>query len=112
MSKTFSKYTIPSFMMAGVVAVLAMAPNSYACGGPTPIGKAPALNGPALEKIFVSGKGKSETPPPTIDTDGDGKADAWDRDGNGIADAWDTDGDGKPDLFDDNGDGKPDQKLG
>lgn len=49
-------------------------------------------------------------PPPTIDTDKDGKADAWDRDANGIPDAWDVNGDGKPDLFDDNGDGKPDDK--
>lgn len=46
--------------------------------------------------------------PPTIDTDKDGKADAWDRDANGLVDAWDTNGDNKPDLFDDNGDGKPD----
>ncbi len=50
----------------------------------------------------------SEIPAPTIDTDGDGKADAWDRSGNGQPDAWDTDGDGKPDLLDDNADGKPD----
>lgn len=47
-------------------------------------------------------------PPPTIDSNGDGKPDAWDRDGNGAADAWDTNGDAKPDLFDNNGDGKPD----
>ncbi len=50
----------------------------------------------------------SEIPAPTIDTNGDGTADAWDRSGNGQPDAWDTDGDGKPDLLDDNGDGKPD----
>jgi len=47
-------------------------------------------------------------PPATIDTNGDGKADAWDRDGNGQPDAWDTDGDGAPDKVDDNGDGQPD----
>jgi hypothetical protein len=47
-------------------------------------------------------------PPPTIDSNKDGKADAWDRDANGLADAWDVNGDGKPDMFDDNGDGKPD----
>ncbi|MGB5483096.1 hypothetical protein [Parasphingorhabdus sp.] len=51
---------------------------------------------------------KSEIPAPTIDTDGDGLVDAWDRRGDGQADAWDTDGDGQPDLLDDNGDGKPD----
>ncbi|MBV1687260.1 hypothetical protein KRR38_06120 [Novosphingobium sp. G106] len=47
-------------------------------------------------------------PAATIDTNADGKADAWDRDGNGSADAWDTNGDGKPDKYDTNGDGKPD----
>lgn len=51
---------------------------------------------------------QSEIPAPTIDTDGDGVADAWDRNGDKKPDAWDTDGDGKPDLLDDNGDGKPD----
>ena len=49
-------------------------------------------------------------PAPTIDTDMDGKADAWDRDANGRPDAWDINGDGKPDIFDDDGDGKPDDK--
>jgi hypothetical protein len=51
---------------------------------------------------------QSEIPAPTIDTDGDGKMDAWDRDGDGQPDAWDSDADGKPDLLDDNADGKPD----
>ena len=50
----------------------------------------------------------SEIPAPTIDTDGDGKMDAWDRSGDGQPDAWDSDGDGQPDLLDDDGDGKPD----
>lgn len=50
-------------------------------------------------------------PPPTIDTNEDGKLDAWDRDGNGIPDAWDVNGDGKPDRFDNNGDGKPDDPM-
>ncbi|WP_417621470.1 hypothetical protein [Parasphingorhabdus sp.] len=49
-----------------------------------------------------------EIPAPTIDTDGDGLMDAWDRSGNGQADAWDKDGDGQPDLLDDDGDGQPD----
>jgi hypothetical protein len=52
--------------------------------------------------------GEKTVPPPTIDSNQDGKPDAWDRDANGMADAWDTNGDNKPDLFDDNGDGKPD----
>lgn len=60
-----------------------------------PAGSAPGAEAPA---------------PPSVDTDKDGKPDAWDRDANGIADAWDTDGDGKPDKFDDDGDGKPDSK--
>lgn len=47
-------------------------------------------------------------PPPTIDTNNDGKADAWDRDANGVPDAWDLNDDGKPDLLDNDGDGKPD----
>ena len=51
---------------------------------------------------------KKLPPPPTIDTNKDGKADAWDRDANGIPDAWDINDDGKPDLRDNNGDGKPD----
>lgn len=45
---------------------------------------------------------------PTIDSNGDGKPDAWDRDGDGKADAWDLDGDGKPDAVDEDRDGKPD----
>jgi hypothetical protein len=51
---------------------------------------------------------KPAVPAPTIDTNGDGKPDAWDRDGDGKADVWDRDGDGKPDAVDDDGDGKPD----
>ena len=51
---------------------------------------------------------ESQVPVPTIDTNGDGKPDAWDRDANGVADAWDIDGDGKPDLLDNDGDGRPD----
>jgi len=50
----------------------------------------------------------AEIPAPTIDTNGDGKADAWDRSGNGKPDTWDTKGDGKPDIWDRSGDGKPD----
>ncbi|MEO9600501.1 hypothetical protein [Parasphingorhabdus sp.] len=50
----------------------------------------------------------SEIPAPTIDSDGDGVMDAWDRSGDGQPDAWDSDGDGQPDLIDDNGDGLPD----
>jgi len=58
-------------------------------------------------------------PPPNIDTNGDGIADAWDLDGDakpdiwdlngdGTPDAWDQDSDNKPDVYDTTGDGKPD----
>jgi hypothetical protein len=50
----------------------------------------------------------SEIPAPTIDTDGDGIMDAWDRSDDGQPDAWDSDGDGQADLLDENGDGQPD----
>ena len=50
-----------------------------------------------------------QVPTPTIDTNEDGKPDAWDRDANGVPDAWDVNGDGKPDVMDNNGDGKPDE---
>jgi hypothetical protein len=53
---------------------------------------------------------EGDVPAPTIDTNKDGKPDAWDRDGNGIADAWDENGDNKPDVMDDDGDGRPDKK--
>lgn len=46
--------------------------------------------------------------PATIDSNGDGKADAWDRNTDGKADAWDTNGDGRADAWDDDNDGKPD----
>jgi hypothetical protein len=62
---------------------------------------------PMAEKMAAPAPDKPP-PAPTIDTNKDGKADAWDRDSNGIPDAWDVNGDAKPDLFDDNGDGKPD----
>ncbi len=53
---------------------------------------------------------ETKIPPPTMDTNGDGRPDAWDRDSNGVADAWDTDNDDKPDALDNDGDGKPDMK--
>jgi len=35
---------------------------------------------------------------PTIDVNGDGVNDAWDRDEDGFIDAWDDDADGQPDV--------------
>lgn len=52
--------------------------------------------------------GMSSDSPATIDSNADGKPDAWDTNGDSRADAWDTDGDGKPDTVDGDGDGKPD----
>jgi hypothetical protein len=68
--------------------------------------KPAAKTAPMAEKTAAPAPDKP--PPPTIDTNNDGKADAWDRDANGMPDAWDVNGDGKPDLLDQNGDGKPD----
>lgn len=51
---------------------------------------------------------QSEIPAPTIDSNGDGVMDAWDRSGDEQPDAWDSDGDGQPDLLDNDGDGQPD----
>jgi hypothetical protein len=74
----------------------------------------------AAEPVGAKGKAvaaapitvEKSLPPPTIDTNKDGKADAWDRDANGLVDAWDTNNDDKPDVFDDNNDGQPDgEKL-
>ncbi len=59
----------------------------------------------ASEKAEASEKA---VPPPSLDSNNDGKLDAWDRDANGVPDAWDINGDGQPDQMDDNGDGKPD----
>jgi hypothetical protein len=79
------------------VAALSTAGVAYAQTEPAPTTTAQAPEG--------------SVPPPTIDSNEDGKADAWDRDGNGTPDAWDVNGDGKPDKFDDDGDGKPDDKA-
>ncbi len=85
--------------IATAIAALSFAGGAFAQAAPaTPTDK---MTAPAPEK---------EVPAPTMDTNEDGKADAWDRDANGIPDAWDTNADGKPDLMDNDGDGKPDDK--
>ena len=78
------------------VAAISATALAYAQAEPAPTNTTPAPQG--------------AVPPPTIDSNEDGKADAWDRDANGIPDAWDVNGDGKPDRFDDDGDGLPDDK--
>jgi hypothetical protein len=72
----------------------------------------PLTAGAAFAAAPEGGASAAQDPastPATLDTNNDGKADAWDRDSNGTADAWDKNGDGKPDKFDDDGDGKPDK---
>jgi len=56
----------------------------------------------------MQGLSAQESDAPTVDTDGDGTPDAWDKSGDGKADAWDTNGDGKADAWDTDGNGKPD----
>jgi hypothetical protein len=73
-------------------------------------GLANAQTAPTPNEPTTAPAPEGTVPPPTIDSNEDGKPDAWDRDGNGKPDAWDTNGDGKPDVMDDNGDGKPDDK--
>jgi hypothetical protein len=86
------------------IASLSFGGGAYAQSPPAPTDK---MTAPAPERSKVEG----EVPPPTMDTNEDGKADAWDRDANGVPDAWDNNGDAKPDLFDNDGDGKPDDKA-
>jgi hypothetical protein len=69
-----------------------------------------SIGGGAYAQTAPASAPEGSVPPPTIDSNEDGKPDAWDRDGNGSPDAWDTNGDGKPDKMDDDGDGKPDDK--
>jgi hypothetical protein len=95
----------PKNRVAPILALLFTLPfaaGSVHAAMPVDAGEQPA------EQMGESPLGKPLPAPPTIDSDKDGKADAWDRDADGVADAWDVNGDAKPDLFDDNGDGKPD----
>ncbi len=79
---------------------------------PTAAAKKPAdvdkMSAPKPDASPPDKKMEGQVPPPTMDTNEDGKMDAWDRDANGVADAWDVNGDGKPDVMDNDGDGKPD----
>lgn len=62
---------------------------------------------PAPEAEAAPDSGE-QTEARTMDTNGDGKPDAWDTDGDGKPNAWDMNGNGVPDAFDTNGDGEPD----
>ena len=97
----------PKNRVANSLALLFVVP--FAAGAvhaAVPEAKTEAITGKRAEPMAE----KKVPPPPTIDTNKDGKADAWDRDANGIPDAWDVNDDGKPDLLDNNGDGKPDEE--
>jgi hypothetical protein len=85
---------------------------SLATAGTVAAQQAPE-NKAATDKMSAAGDTATEKaiPAPTIDTNADGKMDAWDRDANGTPDAWDVNGDGQPDQVDDNGDGKPDGQV-
>ena len=52
----------------------------------------------APESPTTASAPEKEVPAPNVDTNADGKPDAWDTDGDGKPDAWDKDGDGKPDA--------------
>ncbi len=75
------------------------------------VGTAQAQDAPKPAEKMTAPAPEGTVSPPTMDTNEDGKPDAWDRDANGVPDAWDTNGDGKPDVMDDDGDGKPDKKA-
>lgn len=70
----------------------------------TPMNDAPMTETPGTQMNdapFNEGPATAEqAPPATLDTTGDGVADAWDRNGDGQPDAWDTNGDGQPDKAD------------
>jgi hypothetical protein len=97
----------PKQRVATALALLFIVP--FAAGMVRAAEPAKAVSKPAPTAEKMAAPSSDKPPPPTIDSNNDGKADAWDRDANGIADAWDVNGDGKPDLMDDNGDGKPDE---
>ncbi|MDM7957168.1 hypothetical protein [Blastomonas sp.] len=63
---------------------------------PTTETPAAPMNDPAMDAPATA----EQAPPATLDTNGDGVADAWDRNGDGQPDAWDTNGDGQPDKAD------------
>jgi hypothetical protein len=96
----------PKNQIAAAVALLFVLPFAAGLVHAAEPTKPAAKPAPMAEKTAAPAPDKP--PPPTIDTNNDGKADAWDRDANGMPDAWDVNGDGKPDLLDQNGDGKPD----
>jgi hypothetical protein len=81
-----------TLIAAGALAVTpALAQEMTPDAPAAPTQEAPATEAPA---------GDSQVPPATLDSNGDGTMDAWDRNNDGKADAWDTDGDGKPDKAD------------
>lgn len=76
--------------LATAITALSLSGAAYAQAAPeTPAAPDAPTSAPAPQKAVSA---------PNVDTDADGKPDAWDKDGDGKADAWDKDGDGKPDA--------------
>jgi hypothetical protein len=99
------KYPKVAFVKTTAFAFLALPMIAFAQN--TPEKQVETVSAPPAESANTQSV-PTPIPPATIDTNGDGKADAWDRDANGMPDAWDVNGDGQPDQLDNNGDGKPD----
>ncbi len=81
---------IGTLIAAGALAATPALAQEMTPEAPAPT-EAPATEAPATAE---------QTPPATLDSNGDGTMDAWDRNNDGKADAWDTDGDGQPDKAD------------
>lgn len=90
---------IGTLIAAGALAATpALAQNTMQETPASPTTEAPASETPAPGAEAPATA--DQAPPATLDSNGDGTMDAWDRNNDGKADAWDTDGDGKPDKAD------------
>lgn len=105
-----------SKMLAGGAMFAVALPLSVAAETPAPptanepvTAPSPSTTGTAAEAPpqQAPADGTHHSTPVPVDTNGDGRADAWDRNGDGKADAWDLNADGAPDAWDEDGDGKP-----
>lgn len=110
MSKTAYKVAITAATAVAIFGFSGAAIADMDINDPSPSSPKEAMSEKAPTAPSTSAP-EGEVPAPTIDTNKDGKPDAWDRDSNGSPDAWDKDGDNKPDLLDDDGDGRPDKKA-
>lgn len=104
--------SLTSKILAGAATIALAFPLSVAAETPPTSGDEPVTEtapAPAAQSGPHADGTHKATPVP-VDTNGDGKADAWDRNGDGKPDAWDTNGDGAPDAWDEDGDGTPELK--